>query len=595
MSNRIKQKLNSEKSKNSVNTDTLIKVNLEQNQKLLPTNNINKIVNAADRFDVERQRCTFYRIINTIIPVVSNPLFNLSDPNSNNKFTWSGFNRNDFLDRTYPSDNDVNDEEDLIYTTSLSKYLKEKDGWFGFYDPDITKIGLCNYFDMEPKRERFSLLPDYQSFNNQSSTTPVKNWEITITYPSSSDKNHKMVKNGLSIVDKVNVVSNTKDMVAFGLPCLHNLSVGDTVRVTGTNGLNGDHTVERLGLDNGDFKGYYFVLDLPITGSISNNSKFKKMINNVESEYYFRLFKKIKTRNTPIIETDDYETYQAGFSENAFNDAVIQVVFNEDIDVSNLTDNLGRPLSELFFTTIKTDSNGLFSNISSGIETPFIDNLINSGIETYLRAIPAINRIHNGTSTPFPSHTPLENNVLISDSVFYGDLVEYNINDLIEIKLAVVSHRFNTKNRETISNFSYVTGPPLTSGGQPETKTIDLGPRHEGYFYSPHNLIKIRQFSNYIETGDEFTGDLPSYAVDFGDNLYKWRELINIGFNESDDKPLNYPFLNGVHYMYDNYCMHIRRQDPFAYWGLYYSNFPADPIGDRITDKFQVNSIDDVC
>lgn len=595
MSDRITQRLNSEKSKNSVNTDTFTKINLEQTQRLLPTNNINKIVNAADRFDVERQRCTYYRIMGTIIPIVSNPLFNLTDINSNHKFTWAGFNTNDFLDKTYPHDNDVNDEEDLNYVTSIQKSLKEKDGWFGFYDPDITKKALCNYFDMEPKRERLSFLPDFYPFNNPSSTTPVKNWEVTITYPSSVDKNHKMVKNGLLIVDKVNVESNTKQMVAFGIPCLHNLSVGDTVRITNTNGFDGDHQVERLGLDNGDFKGYYFVLDLPTTGSINNLSRFKKVVNNIESEYYFRLFKKIKTRNSLVIETDDYEAYQPGFAENAFNDQIVQVLFNEDIDVSDLTDNLGRPLSELYFTTIKTDSNGLFSNISSGIETPFIDNFLNSDIEVYLRDIPVINRIHNGQTLPFVSHTPLENNVLINNSVFYGDLVEYNTNHLNETILSVVSHRFNTKNRETISNFSYVTGPPLSSGGSPQTKNIDLGPRQEGYFYSPHNIIKIRNFSNYIETGDEFTEGIPSYATDLGDGLYKWRELMNIGFNETDSVALNYPFLNGVHYMYDNYCMHIRRQDPFAYWGLYYSNFPADPIGDRITDKFQVNSVDDVC
>jgi hypothetical protein len=594
MSDRLEQRLNSEKSKNSVNTSTFIKVNMGQKQKLLPPNNINKIVNVAERFDVERQRCTFYRIISTITPIVSNPLFNLTDPNGTHGFTWAGFNTIDFLDRTYPYDYDVNDEEDLNYVTSISKHLKEKDGWFGFYDPDITKKSSCNYFDMEPKRERFSLLPDYFPFNNATTQTPVKNWEITITYPSSSDKNHNLVKNGLKIIDRVFVESNTKQMIAFGIPCLHNLSVGDTVRITGTNGYNGDHQVQRLGLDNGDFKGYYFVLDLPITGSINNMSRFKKVINNIESEYYFRLFKKIKTKNASVIETDDYETYQAGFSENAFNDPIVQVMFNEDIDVSNLTDNLGRPLSELYFTTIKTDSNNLFTNISSGIETPFISNLLNSDIETHLRDVPAINRIHNGT-TPFVSHTPLENNVLINNSVFYGDLVEYNTNDLLEVTLAVASHRFNTKNRETVSNFSYVTGPPLTGGGQPQTKNIDLGPRHEGYFYSPHNLIKIRNFSNYIETGDEFTGDLPSYAVNLGDGQYKWRELINIGFNETDSVALNYPFLNGVHYMYNNYCTHIRRQDPFAYWGLYHSKFPSDPIGDRITDKFQVNSVDDVC
>lgn len=587
MANRITQRLNSEKSKNSVNTDTFMKINLEQKQRLLPTNEINKIVNAAEVFDKERQNCSFYRITSTIIPIVSNVLFNLTNPNTNNKFTIGGFNSIDFLDRTYPHDNDVNDEEDLTFSSSITKNLKEKDGWFGYYDPDITKQGFCNYFDMEPKRERFSLLPDFNPFNSSGDISSVKNWEVTITYPNSSDKNHKMVKNGLLIVDSLSVVSNNRQMTAFGVPCLHNLTIGDTVRITGTNGYNGDHQIVRLGLDNGDFSGYYFVIDLPNAGSINNTSRFKKIVNNIESEYYFRIFKKIKTRNSLVIETDDYETYQPGFSENAFNDEIVQIMFNEDIDVLDLKDNLGRPLSEIYLTIIKTDSNNLFTNISSGIETPFISNLLNSDVETYLRDIPAINRIHNGT-TPFISHTPLENNILIDNDVFYGDLVEYNTNDLNETILSVVSHRFNTKNRETLSNITYVTGPTTTTN-------VNLGPRYEGYFYTPHNLIKIRNFSNYIENGDSFTLDIPSYAVDLGDGQYKWRELINIGFNDSDETPLDYPFLNGVHYMYNNFCMYVRRQDPFAYWGLYYSDFPSDSIGDRITDKFQINSTDDDC
>lgn len=601
---RIKQRLNSETSKSSVNKDTFLKINMEGSERLLPTNEIYRTVNVAERFNVERQRCKYYRIIGTINPLVSNPLFNLNDPLLLDKNTWAGFNSLDFLDSSYPYDGDALDEGDFTYSAAIKKYLKEKDGWFGYYDPDITKSALCTYFDMEPKRERFSFLPDVYPFHGTAGQQPVKNWELVITYPKTTDKTHKMVNGGLMIIETLPTEVSTRPMTAIGVAVRHNLSIGDKVRIVGTNGYNGDHEVVTLGLSNGDYKDYYFVIDLPNTGSINNQSRMKKIVNGIESEYYFRKFRKIKTKATPVIEQDDYETYQVGFSESFFNDQIIQYVFNEDIDVSDLTDNLGRPLSEIYLTVIKTDSNGLFSNVTSGIETPLMDRLLLSNNITYLRTnVPAINRIHNGGLLPFPSHTPLEGNVKIMDNNnvpnnidFYGDLVEYNIATLEEIPLCVVSHRFNTFNRESPADLTYLAAQPTTPTGQPTYNQVNLGPRQEGYFYQAHYKMQIRQFSNYIEEGDDKTEGVPSYAVNMGDGRLMWRDLIDIGFNQTDEKALDYPFLNGSHYLYQNQCFHLRRQDQFGLWGLYYSKFPTDPTGERITDKFIVKTTNpDVC
>ena len=593
---RTKQILNKELSVKNVNNDSYLKINVENSQRLLPINDIYKIVNVADRFNTERQRCKSYRIIGTMNTTMSNPLFNLAESLYSNKYTWSWLNTNEFLDTSYPKDG-LYDETDLTYNASIKNNLKEKDGWFGVYDPDITKSGLCNYMDMEPKRERFSFLPDNKPFGT--STSPVKNWELTITYPASANKTHNMVKGGILITNSVPANVSTRNMTAIGLSCKHNLSIGDVVRIVGTTGYDGDHVVVRTGLDNGDLKDYYFVIDKPPTGTLSTNPRFKKLVNNVECEYYFRMFRKVKTKISAIIETDDYEAYRVGFSENFFNDSIIQFVFNEDIDVTDLVDNLGRPLSQLYLTIIKTNSNKLFTNVSSGIETPYDSRLINSNTISYLRDIPSIHRIHNGTSGIFTTHNALETNVDINNTNdIYGDLVEYNINTLNETVLVDVVHRFNTMNRENPNHkISYVSqvGKPTAPVTPPVTKTIDLGPRHEGYYYQPHHLIKIRDFSSYIEVGDQFTEGIPSYAVDLGDTRIVWRDLLDIGFNESDVKPLDYPFLNNSHYMYDNYCFSVKRQDPFGVWGLYYGKFPADPTGDRITDKFTINSEDDVC
>lgn len=587
---RIKQRLGVETSKQSVNTDTYLNINLEGKERLLPSDEINHVVNVGDRFDIERQRSKYYRVIGTINPTISNVLFNLNNPANTDLYTWAGFNSIAFLDTSYPKDNDVADITDYTYTQAIKNYLVERDGWFGYTDPDITKSGLCNYLDMEPKRERFSFIPDVNCFTG--GTTPIKNWELTITYPKVVDSGHTMVNGGLLIVEMVPVVVATRNMVAFGMPCLHNLTIGSSVIITGTTGFDGEHVVVRTGLDNGDLKDYYFVIDLPATsGTISGLSRMIRLFGGVQSQYYFRKFRKIKTKSSTIIETDDYETYKLAFSENIYNDSISQFVFNEDIDISNLTDNLGRPLSELFLTVVKTDSASLFGSVSSGIETPFMATLNTSGTNTYLQDIPAINKIHNGGSIPFQTHVALETNLNIGNYDFYGDLAEYNSNEVRETILGEVSHRFNTLNRETGPTLNYNS----SLGTTPTTISTLLGPRQEGYFYKPHHQIKIREYSNYVEQGDQFTEGIPDYAISLPDGRYLWRDILDIGFNESNAETLDYPFLNGSHYMYDNYCFKVRRQDPFGHWNLFWSNFPADPIGDTMTDKFIVNSEDDVC
>jgi hypothetical protein len=89
-------------------------------------------------------------------------------------------------------------------------------------------------------------------------------------------------------------------MVAFGVACKHNLSVGTTVKITGTTGYDGSYDVVRLGLDNGDLIDY-FVIDLPPTGIIDGSSRMVRVYGGQDSEYYFRKFRKIKTRITNVI------------------------------------------------------------------------------------------------------------------------------------------------------------------------------------------------------------------------------------------------------------------------------------------------------
>ena len=588
---RTQQKLKSKTSVSNINEDTLLKINLDGKERLLPPDQINNIVNVGERFNLERQRCNYYRILGTINSTISNPLFNLDNNVNSNWQTWKGFNELVFVDTSYPKDGYVGDLTDLTFDISKNNNLKEINGWFGFNEPDKTKMSLNVFYDMEPTRNRFKFTPDTKPFNYKSGDLPINNWELTITYPHHVDSGHTMVNTGLMLIETRPVTVATKPVIAFGVACLHNLRIGDMVKITGTNGYDGTHNVIRTGLDNGDYKDYYFVLDLDPTGSLGSTSRMKRVVAGKESQYYFRIFKKIKTMSAPIIETHDYDSYNLSFSKNIYSDPITQYIFNCDIDITDLVDNLGRPLSEIYLTKIKTDSNKLFTNVSSGIETPFLSKLKTSNTNKFLLAIPAINLIHNGGLLPFESHKPLESNIKISDTFFYGDLVEYNMYEVQEIILANVGHRFNTINRETKANFSYYN----KIGENPTTVNIDLGPRQEGYFYNPHELIKIREYSAYIEQGDVNTIDAPLYAVNLGDGRYLWRDLLDIGYNQASEKPIDYPFLNGCHYLYTNECFTLRRQDGFDNWGLYYNTFPADPIGVQMTDKYTTNTEEDAC
>lgn len=564
MDRRIKQILGSFNSKQTVNTNTYLNLQFNGNERLLPPDEINKVLDIGDQFNLERQSSTFYRILGKINPLISNVLFNTTG----SKDCWEILST-----PLFTTNNLDKDEPFLTYGESIKKNLKEIEGWYGYFNPVLTAATLCAFFDMEPKRERFSFVPDTTNVVN----SQIKNWELTITYPYTADTNHPMINGGLLIIDKLPAIVGGKNMTALSVSVFHNLLNGGTIRLSGTN-LDGEYDVKRVGLDDGTLKNNYFCIDVDVNIlSISNNSRMTKVYNGIASDYYFRKFKKVKTRSGNIIEQDDYEIYKLAFSENIFTDEITQFVFNEDIDVSDLTDNLGRPLSELYLTIVKTDSNNIFTNISSGIEVSNIPELNNGNSNTFLKEIPAIQKIHNVISAPSETFTPLELNVNINNSDFYGDVVEYNVTTIEEIVLGDVFHRFSTINRETTGN-----------------STVS-GPRPEGYYYQAHQLIRIRDFSTYIEEGTVTTAGMPNYTVDLGDGRFIWRDLLDIGRVDIKKDTVNYPFTNGCHYLYQNYCFDVRRQDPFDNWDLYHSTFPADPIGNGLDKKFVINSADNVC
>jgi len=573
---RKKINLNSSKSKSDVNINTFTNVNFVANDKELPPGEINYVLNVGEQLNIERNLCTRYRFIFTINQLFSNVLMNpagTTNWDSDNGGSENGngldiFDQDTFKRNAYSNEQFDSKYKKLNYLESVNENLIERDGWFGFIDPDITKPGIKKFFNIEPTKKRFDL-----------NSNTKKNWDICITYPSSIDDQHHIVKDGLLIVNIEEVEVGGKSMVALGTATRHGLSTGEKVRISAMsdNQLNGEFTVKRVGLDNGDYKENYFAIDVDPTVITTNtiSGRMVRYVNGYESEYYLRKFKKF----TDI----DYSIDPLAFSNTIFNDQNYQVTFNKEVDISDLKDNLGRPLSELYLTIVKTRDDNFMSKIKSGLDLEYLSGNLND------IKLSNIRRIHNGSSTPFTTHTPLNPDVkmgdLSADTEFYGDVVEYNKTELVENILSDVLHRFNTSKRDSST----------------QSNTLAKGPRREGYMYKPHYEIPIRLYSSFIEQGyTATTGNIPDYSEELNGGKYIWRDLLTIGASLANGETLEYPFTNNSHYIYDNICFVMKRQDPFNLYGLYYGgdsdkDDPADPRGERITDKFITKNSEDVC
>jgi hypothetical protein len=88
---------------------------------------------------------------------------------------------------------------------------------------------------------------------------------------------------------------------------------------------------------------------------------------------------------------------------------------------------------------------------------------------------------------------------------------------------------------------------------------VDVNNNQFGYYYKPNRPMKIRGFSDYIETGsiNNMVG-VPDYSY-FSTtyNSFIWRDLYTYGFNDGLGNGVDFPFLNGKHYPYENFIFRI--------------------------------------
>ena len=585
--------LNKTRTYNSVNVNSQIQIDIENTSKPIPLNDIDTTVSQFEQFEKERKESTIYRFYGQVTPIISNPLFN-----DNIKITEK------VKDPTISIDSQGNQvsipgSTNTVTKKILSSDIFETDGWIGFYNDELdetalqfndNKSALCEFIPFDPGYDRLRILD----------SDGIPNYLFKITYPFENKdislirNSPKTLKDGIPVIEQFFVKLNGRNYVGFKTAINHGLSTNNEISLLNFNDetplgtlslTQRTYNVFKLGNQTNDLKFRTFIIDInPKDISINVGiSTIKRVVQNKPSSYYVREFKSLTTSSIGDkggAYYKDYDIYPAAFGTSYYNDKVASFNFKKDINVDGLKDNLGRPLSELYFTTIKNDSDTdptsfrtqYWDDAISGL--PDTIRLNDDGSTRFWTRITAGYETENNENINYnirafgdPSYdtNTWYSNIDESDEVFDGDIVEYNENELVERRLELVHHRVNTLYREHLNT--------INSG---------YADKKEGYIYKPFKKIQIREFANYINPIVDIQSlidqynitsqteienlkksfGVPDYATVIAPNVYKWRDLLEIGEVDSTGGGVDYPFESGAHYININSRFFFQRQDP---------------------------------
>lgn len=279
------------------------------------------------------------------------------------------------------------------------------------------------------------------------------------------------------------------------------------------------------------------------------NISYKKVADNLECNYYVRIFSRLPNFKFATAKPTKEELYKKdstlikdcqaqrfefenhisklAFANNIYGDGIAQIIYTDDVVLGELRDNLGRPLTSLYLSIFKNNKgykewygiNMPLAPSASTVEYSHCFGKLNSALELSYEAsakkndiwqnydIHRINNLYNVPGITLPWATGDEINYY-EQTHFLGDLVCYNNATCQEEVIQPFCYRFNTAQRELkasdggFSGFSsfekhYLRGDDYDKNWETgQTDVPNANQRAEGYFYHPHKEIKLRTFSS---------------------------------------------------------------------------------------------------
>lgn len=493
------------------------------------------MLNLAERFDVERQDSSNFRISGKITNIFNNVIFGVT-------------NYTPFVNYLY-----YNDPIKSIETNIWSGYPQFDE--FGFFR-DKSIEGHVPFVSKSSFTYNWTTYLSYAFENVGEQTMTYFNEELSAsTIFQASD--------GVPFVIK-NTTFNGKPLITFYCGAKHGLSDGEYVKLSFD--YNGENyfQVYQLGDEGyGSESKIFSIIDLGYTGNTfgdGTSGTFKRVINRdnigeTTSEYYVR-------KHKILTDVKDYNLTKMGFENNPFNnDSKLEYsaltpnnvqrvsvkngsqsygfTFEKDIDISQYVDNQNRPLTELFVTIINKGYMGWFNkpyqNNTTALNIGWDFNFLEDRVDSWWSQ----NNTNNLDNIPVDSYqlnnkTFYYNRDLKVGDEILGDFCEWNNYEMVEKVLSPLVHKYN------YNTTHFQTGDSLTLPN--------------GYLYYPHYSIRLKEYSTYIETAEEGEVDnIPDYSFysDF-EGKWRWRDIYTYGFIDDVGVGVNHPFLNNSHYPFVN-------------------------------------------
>ena len=337
----------------------------------------------------------------------------------------------------------------------------------------------------------------------------------------------------------------------------------------------------------------------------AQNISYKKVVNGVECDYYVRVFEKVPNfKNASAVTSSEYDIYKndseliheyqdkkydfeshvsrLAFAKNIYGDDVGEIVFTDDIDISNLIDNLGRPISTLYIMFFKSNKgykewygfypqkdkenidinsdnvtySHCFGMLTCGYETSD-ESICNSDIDS-IYTINNIGESSQGISISklnkgrgdYYYDTEIAYDV---DKKFYGDICCYDGYNIVEESIQPIMHRFNTAQRESsnsLSNefyqkFNYdniiYDDYDINQNFTIKTDVVkNVNQKKEGYYYKPFYPIEIKTFGSLNSVSPDFLKIIGIKKYDGENGIYYSISTLSYHYLSPGDKSMIY-------------------------------------------------------
>ena len=551
-----------------------LKLNLDNSDTLMRIGERDIILDIDEQYYKERNESINYKIYGKLKMVFRN-LYSGSTPYSYLKqrlyLTSDGSNITDstVFDGYLPYDEFAFLRRDVYREVNLPR----TGDTLNIFTPNIVKSGSTAHTTITP------ILAPYQ------------NWNLYLSYVYSGDSEFKLdytltggtkvsftAKDGIPFRVTYGLIETGSTYYELTSPVEHGMSEGEHIVLSGgtltglSNPTGSTFYINSVGNETYDSKKYVInILKSQIkTGTILNTimlgKRCKDFTNIVPStsKYYVHKHKTLTDTGGYIMdslgfESPVFEDEKKILFENSVgtNDVIVErnrmesvlYDFKEPLKLSGLTNNLGFNPTNVFVTAIFRNGNGYFNYPPKvGYKFNFHDTWIDqhfSGTTSNENGITGTT-IFTGATTGF---TFTGGTALPIGSILNGAFVEYNPKEMTE---RIVSESFHKiTNPITIFNHGQTTGSTYASA-------TNL----EGLIYQPHYRIKLRELSPYTETAN--TNDifnLPENAkYDPYDKVWRWRDIYDHGYVDSDGFGTDFPFMNGNHYVKANINFYLRNE-----------------------------------